>query len=134
MLSVIVSVSISKCVKFDKEIKLLGSPKMANIFSFLQGFRMTSFFTMSNYIFSLGRKTVCKNTFFFTEKLKHCVINSWLVFILFLTKIFIFLGFLVWWFGVFFVLEFVFLMLAFSGQPKTSSFQSNILVCFNVLR
>lgn len=46
MLSVIVSVSISKCVKFDKKIKLLGSPKMASIFYFLQGFRMTSFFTM----------------------------------------------------------------------------------------
>lgn len=36
-------------------------------------------------------------------------------------------------FGLFVGLGFFF-MLAFSGQQKTSSFQSNILACFNVLR
>lgn len=54
---VIVSVSISKCVKFGKEIQLLVSPKMANILYFLQDFSMTSFCTMSNFVFSLGQQT-----------------------------------------------------------------------------
>lgn len=43
MLSVIVSVSISKCVKFGKEINLFISLKMANILYFLQDLSMTSF-------------------------------------------------------------------------------------------
>lgn len=122
-----VSVSISKCVKFGKEIQLLVSPKMANILYFLQGFNMTSFCTMSNYVFSLGEQTLRKNTFFSTGELKSCVINSWLVFILFFLWVFIFLVFLVWWFGF---LGFFFLVLVSSGQQKTSSFQSNILACF----
>lgn len=68
MLNVIIRVSIFKHVKFGKEIQLHVYPKMANTLYFLQDFSMTSFCTMSNYVFSLGQQTLCKNTFLLYKK------------------------------------------------------------------
>lgn len=123
-----VSVSISKCVKFGKEIQLLVSPKMANILYFLQGFNMTSFCTISNYVFSLGEQTLRKNTFFSTGELKSCVINSWLVFILFFLWVFIFL---VFWFGGLVFWAFFFWCWCLLGSRKPPVFNQ---ISLHVLR